>query len=296
MIKIGFLVAGFKGSNFLKEIHRDYNVAFVSSYNVKDTLDNSFKEIKSLCSENSYRFIKHNDLNAVYLLDASLIFVVGWQCVIDGNCSKFIILHDSLLPKLIGFCPTVTALINGQKFLGITAFKPSKYIDKGPIYEQKRIPIKYPITIKDAYLLISRNYAQVARAILRKIKNKSLKAITQNNSLATYSIWRDKWDYFIDWNWTAEKIARFVDAVSWPYLGARTIYQGKEIIVDKVEVVADLLFENRQPGKSWSLNNGIPTVICGEGMIRIIAARDKQENKIVFRRLRQRFGSLKTLY
>lgn len=295
MTKVGFLVAGVKGFNFLKEIHQDCNVILVSSYVVKGTLDDSFKYIKSLCLENGYKFIDRHNLNNDSCNNADVIFVAGWQYIINKVDDRFVVFHDSLLPRFRGFCPTVTALILGERNIGVSALKPSEHIDGGPIYDQKCSVIEYPIKIKDAYLLLSDCYAQIAKCVLKKVEDHSLTSVPQDESLATYSIWRDELDYFINWNWPSDKIARFVDAVGWPYYGAKTLYQEEEIFIDEVVVTDNLIFEDRQPGKIWSLDNGIPTVVCGKGTIRIISARGGDGTNVKFTRLRKRFGSLKAM-
>lgn len=292
MIKVGFLVAGFKGYVFFKSIHSDLNVSFVSSYDVKGTLDDSYNQIKSQCIESGYKFVERDNLKDSIFDKANIIFLVGWQYILNDIDERFIIFHDSLLPKYRGFSPTVNALIAGEKTIGITALKPTALADRGPIYEQKSINIKYPFKIKDAFLLVSNCYVQVAKTIIDKKEKGSLTYFAQNESLATYSIWRDESDYFIDWNWSSDKIARFVDAVGWPFLGAKTLYQNKEIFIDEVVVIDDLIFENRQAGKIWSLSNGKLEVICGKGMIKVISARSIDGSKIVFNRLRERLGGL----
>ncbi|MDP3789833.1 MAG: formyltransferase family protein, partial [Candidatus Omnitrophota bacterium] len=240
-----------------------------------------------------YRFIKGRNPKGYYWKKADVVFVVGWQHILSKYDSRFVVLHDSLLPKSKGFCPTVNALIQGDKVIGVSASKMSGQADSGDIYGSKRIPVKYPIKIKDAYLLIAKAYAGMARSIMRRVKKGSLRGIPQKKLSSTYSIWRDSWDYFIDWNWPADKIMRFVDAVGMPYEGARTMYRGKEIFIDDVEIGRDLKFEGRQAGKIWSLSGGKPSVIAGKGMIRIISARNSDKSKVKFDKVRERFGSIK---
>ena len=291
MIKIGLLVAGSKGFSFFNEIHRNCGIAFVSSYRVKGTLDDSFGRIKSLCVEERYRFIERRRLDANILRNADLIFTVGWQYILDNPDDRFIIFHDSLLPKLRGFCPTVTALIKGDKKIGVTAIKADKCIDRGPICGQVGINIKYPIKIKDAYILLSKCYVKVAFNIIERLKmKKALILKRQNEAAATCSLWRDELDYYVNWDWDAEKIKRFIDAVGWPYQGARTFYQGKEIVIDDAEVVEDYKIENRDSGKIWSLGKNGLDVVCGKGMIRIISSRYRNGAKVEFTKLRERLG------
>ena len=288
MIKAGFLIAGFKGLKFIEKIHRKCEITFVSSYLQKGTLDDSFNNIKSICARNKYRFIEAHNLERDFYIDADIVFVVGWQYIIHNLDDRFIIFHDSLLPRFRGFSPTVSALINGEKHIGVTALKPAESPDGGEIYEQKSVEIEYPIKIKDAYLLLSECYAQIAVILLNRVATGTLKSFPQDESTATYSIWRDELDYFIDWNWSSDKIVRFIDATGWPFYGARAIYQSEEIFIDEAVLIDDLIFEDRHPGKIWLIKNGLPLVVCGKGMIQIVSARNSNGRKFEFGKLRER--------
>lgn len=293
MIKVAFLVAGFKGMNFLEKIHQDCHVAFVSSYAVKGTLSKAFTHIKELCSDKKYNFVERHKLNQQTFKTADIIFVAGWQYLIDNASDKFVVLHDSLLPKFRGFSPTITALVLGERKIGVSAIKPVKYLDCGPVYGQAVIEIDYPIKIKKAYLLLAEDYVKIAANIINKLENgEILASCEQDETVATYSIWRDELDYFIDWKWDAEKICRFIDAVGWPYQGAKASYESKIITVDEANVIRDLKIENRSPGKIWSVENGRPEVVCGRGMIELISTRDSNGSDVEFKKMRTRLGSL----
>lgn len=288
MIKVGLLVAGFKGLKFIEAMHGKCEIAFVSSYVQKGTLDDSFNHIESICIKNNYKFIEAHNLERDFFINADIVFVVGWQYIIDKLDDRFIIFHDSLLPKFRGFSPTVSALINGEKRIGVTALKPVELPDCGEIYEQKSIYIEYPIKIKDAYLLLSECYTEIAVNLLNNAATGTQTSTPQDESTATYSIWRDELDYFIDWRWSSDKIVRFIDATGWPYYGAKAIYQSEEIFIDEAIAIDDLIFEDRHSGKIWSIRNGLPEVVCGKGMIRIDSARNSSGDKVVFNKLRER--------
>jgi len=291
MIKISFLIAGFKGLNFFEKIHKECKVAYVSSYAPLGTLDDSFRQIRSLCRRRKYRFISPSKVDENILGGAQLVFIAGWQYFLNIAGGRCVVMHDSLLPKLRGFSPTVTALIAGEKKIGVTAFRPDNVIDHGPIYEQISINVKYPVKIKDAYLKVSDCYAVAARNIIERFRRGKLVSCVQDESRATYSLWRDEQDYFIDWNQDAARIKRFVDATGWPYRGAKTIYQSKVIIIDDVDIIPELKIQNRIAGKIWSLNKGFPEVVCGKGMVRIVSARSNDDQKINFIKLRERLIS-----
>ena len=291
MIRVGFLVAGFKGSNFLRKFHAPCQVEFAVTYRTLRTRCNSHDEIKSICLHSGYKFLERKDISASLLDSVDLIFVAGWQYLISPVDERYIVIHDSLLPRFRGFSPTVTALILGEKKIGVTALNPrSDSVDTGDIYEQSELQIEYPLKIKDAYSLLSNLYVDVASRVLAKFKEGSLNTTPQEASQATHSLWRDEEDYYINWEWNVEKIARFVDAVGFPYDGAKAFYKHQIIYIDQVAIGQDCQFEDRQPGKIWRINQGQPEVVCASGIIHILSSRYEDGSPVVFDRLRIRLN------
>jgi methionyl-tRNA formyltransferase len=91
----------------------------------------------------------------------------------------------------------------------------------------------------------------------------------QEEARATYSLWRDDSDYEIMWDWDAPRIERFVDAVGYPYGGARTWLQSKAIRLVRVKALDDVFVENRTSGKVIFVWDHKPIIVCGRGLIRI---------------------------
>ena len=168
-------------------------------------------------------------------------------------------------------------------------------MDEGPIVAQSSVAISYPIKIDQALELQSGLIVDLAADICRDWRRGSpLTARKQDHSRATYSIWRDDADYNIDWAKPAADIARFVDAVGYPYSGARSTVEGEAFIVENATVVDDLQFEHRHIGKVWRLDNGRPVVVCASGLLRLDDCRTANGNRYEFRRVRVRLGSERT--
>src|SRR5262249_31001946 len=129
-----------------------------------------------------------------------LLFFVGWQHLIKEPGSNCVILHDSLLPKFRGFAPTVNALIKGEKRIGVTAFRPDRNYDTGPIIGQMGADVIYPIRVEQALRQQAALMAQLTKDILDSYNSGQCTAAAQNNAASTYSIWRDEQDYHIDWS------------------------------------------------------------------------------------------------
>lgn len=206
--------------------------------------------------------------------DNKYVFAISWRWMINHPQNKLIVFHDSILPKYRGFAPLVNMLINGEKEIGVSAIFGASEYDKGDLIAQKQSKIHYPITIANAIDINKKNFIALADVILHKIlKSETIIGIPQDESEASYSIWRDKDDYLINWNTSASNISRFIDAVGMPYSGALTQTSSGEIIkVLKAEVIDDVYCEHRHVGKVIFIQNGEPTIICREGLLKITEA------------------------
>jgi hypothetical protein len=277
------LIAGPKGLNLLRQLGDEVRLDLVSSYRSKGTLSNSYDEIVRLSAERGVAFCDKSELNAERYSNSSLVICSGWQYMLGEINSRLVVLHR-------GFAPTVSALIAGDERIGVTAFKPLPGVDTGDIIDREVIEIAYPITIREAYEQLGHAYAALVGRLLRIVDADGLQASPQIEKDATYSLWRDEDDYEIDWTRPAEEIRRFIDALGWPYFGARTWYRGSEIRVAQAEQIEDLTFVNRQPGKIWAIGHGRSTadIVCGSGLLRILDARTAQGEPVRFDQLRQR--------
>jgi methionyl-tRNA formyltransferase len=293
-MRVALLAAGSKGANFLRNFRGNATVDFVVSYPNKGSEVDAHADIQGICRARGYRLLGRESVSAPDYASVDLVLLAGWQWLSKEIDRRFVVFHDSLLPKLRGFSPTVTALIAGETEIGVTAFSPvggePSVADSGPIFGQEKIPIQYPATVRAVYEKLGPAYCRLADRVLAAAAAGPLSFADQEASDATYSLWRDEDDYQVNWAMSAEQIRRFVDAVGWPYLGAKSTLQGREIRIDRVEACRDLAFVNRCPGKIWSLAGGLPEVVCGSGMVRILAARETDGSPVKFTALRARLA------
>jgi methionyl-tRNA formyltransferase len=250
----------------------------------KDFVD----EIAACCKKNG---IACHLRNEKYKIETSYALAIGWRWLIKEKPKKnLIVLHDSLLPKNRGFNPLVTALINGDDRIGVTAIYSSTRYDEGPILGQVAFPIQYPCKISKAIELIIRGYVELSEKICTKIiAGKIMKSTLQDESKATYSLWRDEEDYRINWNSSSVAIKRFVDAVGLPYSGATTVIDESFIRIHEVSIMQDRKIENRSVGKVIYMEDNCPVVVCGEGLLRIDAMSANDGNSYTLKKFRSRF-------
>ena len=154
---------------------------------------------------------------------------------------------------------------------------------------KKKINIEYPITIKKAIDLIGNVYQDLAISILEKIEKHTLSSIVQDESKASYSLWRDTEDYFINWNWSSYKIKRFIDAVGFPYNGAKTIINNIEHRILEAEIIDDVEIINRDVGKVIFVKDEKPVVVCGSGLLKILSMQNQENKNVKIKKFRTRF-------
>ncbi|MEW9799422.1 methionyl-tRNA formyltransferase [Alteromonas sp. CYL-A6] len=262
---------GLHALNAFIEVFGESSVSSVVSSKDLKLKSDSFEEIKSLCKKKSISFHERGDRSIKELDESDTVtFAIGWRWLIP-NCNKLIVFHDSLLPKYRGFAPLVNCLVNGETEVGVTALYASEDYDAGEIIAQKSLKISYPLKIAHAIELIEPLYSELVIEIFQKIISGShLSSKRQCTSAVTYSPWLDEDDYFIDWRWSSEKIIRFIDAVGFPYDGAKSIVDDLIVNIYDAELVKDVVVEDRKRhiGKVIFFKDA-PVVVCGDGLVKL---------------------------
>jgi methionyl-tRNA formyltransferase len=292
MIRTVICARGGKATNFLRSFlqahaDREHLMVYIDrEENVSREFDG---ELADICRKNNAPF-ENPKQKALTFSPADLVISVGWRFLLDAP--RLWVVHDSLLPKYRGFNPLVTALLAGDRKIGVSLIKGVDKVDAGPILLQKSIEIDYPITLRHAYEKLGPIYEEFGVAVAQSIKTGHTPAeSTQDETQVTYSVWRDVLDYQVDWKASAKDIRRFVDAVGDPYLGATTTLNAESVRILSAEEEPDLPIVNRTPGKVFSIDSGKPLVICGTGLLRIHEAVDANDRSLLpMKKLKSRFA------
>lgn len=295
IVKIGLYLMGKKGFECLKAVlnlcenNSNFKIAFVVCSKDKAVVEDYFKDIETFSKSKKILFRDRvtNDCN----LEADVFFAISWRWMIKNDINNLIVFHDSILPKLRGFNPLVTSLIEGYNEIGVTAILANKEFDKGNIVGVNKLTIKYPIKINEAIHLVSDLYADLILEILEKKHASTLEEQIQNDLEATYSLWRDETDYEIDWNLSSDKIVRTIHALGFPYQGASTKLNNRKIRILEACLVDDVVIINRTAGKILLIDNNKPVVVCKIGLLKIDSAIfDDDKTVVIFKTLRTRIS------
>ena len=301
MCRLALFLATEKGYTCLENLIRNgktQSIGFVVSFSEVNVAHNWQTDIEILCKSEGILHFSWNEIKnslTEILRDNKITSAaaVSWRYILPLSINEYletplIVFHDSLLPQYRGFAPTPTAIINGEKTIGITALFASEKADEGDIIMQRKIEVPHDKYMREIVSEQSLIYADMLLELLRMIENGRIESRKQNENEATYSVWRNYDDCRINWNESAEYIYNFIRALGTPYLGAWCFYDGKKIIADRSEVIQDKKFALRDAGKIWSIKDNMPEVICGEGMLRISEAHYEDGERVKFRKLRVR--------
>ena len=179
------------------------------------------------------------------ILSVNYLFIVGID-LINKAKKAAINIHGSLLPKYRGRTPHVWAIINNEKYSGLTAHLMDEGCDTGEIVEQVKIPILENYTGQHLLDIFHKEVPELVNRILLKLSEGELKSYPQDNLKASFFGKRTPEDGRINWDWQKERIYNWVRAQSKPYPGAFTFYSGNKVIVHKLEF-SDIGFDNEMP-------------------------------------------------
>jgi len=277
--KISFFLMGKKGSETLKAAFEAAPgaVGCVIAARDRNVLDDHYAEIKKFCSRHGIRFYDRGKFKG---LETPYAIAAAWRWLIEPRESRLVVFHDSLLPKYRGFNPLVSALINGDSTVGVSALDACQEFDRGPLLAQVKVAIKYPIKIAEAIDAVSLAYRELTLKVVSAMARGALpKGKPQNERKASYSLWRDEDDYRIDWTKDSVEICRFIDAVGFPYKGASALVGERPARILGAELVKDVKIENRVPGKVLFAADSLPVVVCGKGLLKITELLDAKTGK-----------------
>ncbi len=178
--------------------------------------------------------------------------------------------HASLLPRWRGAAPVAAAILAGDDTTGVTIMQMDAGLDTGPILSQRSLSIAPEDTREALTARLAQLGAELLRDTLPSWFAGDLEPQPQSEALATYAPQIKKEEGHINWNESADAIARRVRAfVPWP--GAFTHWQGNSLkilraaVIDpwQSEEVEDLL-----PGTVVAASEG-PAVIAGRGVLQL---------------------------
>lgn len=202
--------------------------------------------------------LKNEDLST---FNPDFIVVAAYGLLLPENILKTapcINLHASLLPRYRGASPIQSAILNGDKYTGVTSMLMDKGLDTGDIltWDYTEVARKSSIDLFDELAEIAANQ------IIYTIENfKKINPLKQNNALASYSPKIRKQDGLVDFEDALMIDRKFRAFQPWP--GIFT----KEFKIIDMEII-DFDSKNEK-GKILEIKDGV-VVGSKKGKIKLL--------------------------
>ena len=146
-------------------------------------------------------------------------------------------IHPSLLPRHRGPSPIATAIMEGDETTGVTIMLLDEGMDTGPTLSQYETPIGADENCDQLTARLFDVGANLLTETLDLWGDGSITPTPQDDASATVTRRLQRSDGQIDWNDTAESIARRVRAFT-PWPGTFTTWDGRTFKVTRAESVA----------------------------------------------------------
>lgn len=171
--------------------------------------------------------------------------------------------HFSLLPKYRGAAPVNWAIVNGETVTGVTTMRMDEGLDTGDMLLQSETAIGEEETSVDLMSRLAVDGAELLSETLKQLG--SLSPVTQKHEEATLAPIMRKEDGLIDFERTADEIARRVRGFQ-PFPTSFTYLDGKKVTFWQVRAEGEAAGQLR-PGTVRSAVGGTLSVACGGGTV-----------------------------
>ena len=272
---------------------------------------NSANELVNIAINNAAEYIVVDGINdelqlRVQQLDATAFIGIGvWRPLLTLDFllitkHGFLAVHGTPLPRYRGWAGVAWQIINGDKEIKLQGYRLSLGVDDGPLISRlngtlvsSQFELGLNMHLKEVFMEYERHHLILVNEIIDLVISSDIQFIEQDNKEATFACHRGPGDGEINWNDNSENVFNFIRAQSPPYPCAYTYYRGSKIYIERVNLVDNIFYEGRIPGKIVDRNrsNGTVLVLTGDGVIEILEARTndgKVEPFKVFTSIRER--------
>ncbi|MBF0557452.1 MAG: methionyl-tRNA formyltransferase [Nitrospirae bacterium] len=183
------------------------------------------------------------------------------EAVLATPRSGCINVHGSLLPKYRGAAPIQWALINGERTSGVTTMMMDAGIDTGDILLRSEVDILDEDNSETLSIKLAGLGGKVLVRTLNGIRSGAIKPVPQQGD-SSYAPVLKKEDGRIDWNRSADELARFVRGM-YPWPSAFCQLGGEMIKIIK----ARPLEGDGCPGRLEKTSAGQLVIGAGQGLL-----------------------------
>lgn len=211
---------------------------------------------------------------AIAALKPDYIFVVGLSQIVGAPILKaakkgVVGLHPAPLPKYRGRAAMVWQMLLDVRESAITLFLIDEEMDHGPILGQEPYLIGENDYAEDMECSCLTALRTLLRRIIPQMLNGTIRPVSQREEDATYLLRRGPEDGVIDWDQPMRDIYRLIRAVSHPYPGAFSHYEGKHLVTFWRAEMAENPGYIGFPGQIAEKDETSFSVLCRDGLLRV---------------------------
>lgn len=238
--------------------------------------------LMSIALQNEIDFFTHPKINSVFFIDK----VAQYSCDLFVSMSfnqifkndlinlppfKAINCHAGKLPFYRGRNVLNWVLINDEAEFGITVHYIDEGIDTGDIILQKVFQINDSDDYSTLLLTSYRECGSILFEAIKQIQSGKVKTIKQANvnPIGSYCTARIVGDEKLEWNQKSRSVFNFVRAICRPGPQARTTLYGKDVEINRVELLAEAVNYTGIPGSVVGVENGAFLVKTFDNVVRV---------------------------
>ena len=215
--------------------------------------------------------------------DPELIIVVAYgvilpKYVLDYPKYGCINVHGSLLPEYRGAAPMQRAIIDGRDKTGVTIMKMAEGLDTGDMILKLETPISESDNLETIHDKLAELGVKGLLEVIPSLENGTATFEKQNDSLSNYAAKITKEDCVIDFTLPARQLSCLVRGLSpYPYACCKNGDTMLKITDARYSEEREL---KAQCGEVTSISNGIITVACGEGSLKILGVFPESKKRM----------------
>ncbi len=202
------------------------------------------------------------------------VVVSSYSRILPGKLvakTRFVNVHYAMLPRYRGRANVNWAILNGESETGISIHVLSPGLDAGNILFQRAVAIGPNDTVTQLYeKLNDLQREHLGSVVLRHLAGDE--GQLQDESAATYGCTRLPQDGEIDWTQPTRRIYDLIRALTPPFPGAFTYFDGSPLTIWRAEPVIDPpRYDGRVRGRVVRVAKaeGWADVLTGDGVLRI---------------------------
>ena len=217
-------------------------------------------------------------------IDPELIVVVAFGKILPKNVLDYpkfgcINVHGSLLPEYRGAAPMQRAIIDGKKVTGVTIMYMAEGLDTGDMILKSEMEILPDHNFEDIHDGLGAIGAEALIKAVEIIKNGTVSAEKQDESLSTYAAKIEKSDCLINFEKDANTVHNLIRGLSPIPLSFTHTPDGKLLKIVRSQVTDPACENTVAPGTVVSVDGTI-TVACGKGRIELLTVVPEGKSKM----------------